>query len=263
MGLTQEERNALDTCIARCLDSAMEETPEPPDPPDPPLPGDCKDGYLAGTGNWQGWCIQYRSKFLDGPGDVMRMLSNSKGARKIFPGPTAHGIVRLKGHFPGDNIPQGGGGKHWVEITNAHKAMGSPIGSGGFYKNWFRPDIQPVNGEWRIHTYSADENGAAWFVRGSGKDYVCDVWDTNVPIPGVKQWFDFEFEWQRQGVDKMGYRLKCNGVEAKRGIGSGTPVTIHHLNQNPQIAVVGNMDSLSNFGGVAECWYRAFAWASL
>lgn len=238
-------------------DSAPPDTtiPDPPDPPDPPTdPLRCYDGYRALAAWWQGFCGTDPAKFVSNA-DYGAMRTNSQSVRYLAGGDRFQsGYIAFEVYFATDRVPQGTGGLHICSPTSAHKALNSAMGN-PYYKGWLRNDFQVYQGsgayaspnaELRIGTYNADGNGARW-----GPDVVVDTWRTGVLLE-PKRWIPIRFEWRRNG-DR--FAMKVNAA--------GKTITISPTSYDIYGFTTGNMDGLSNYGGIPEVRFRNLRWGRL
>jgi hypothetical protein len=233
------------------LDSIGGSVP-PPDtttvPPPPPGSGDCLEGYQALSAWWDGWCGDESRNFTT-EGSLGVMKSNAEAYKITSLTPQAVGRASIEVLFRTAQIPQDAGGGHLFTAASSHKSVGR-----NWQQGWLRPDIEPSHSRWYIHTYNLDGNGNRWFLRNGNLDAVVDVWDTGIPIAGVNQWIRLTLDWERRATDKLWLRLTVGGVSRERII------TIHPASVNPGCAGVGNMDGLTNFGGMPQIAYRNFSW---
>jgi hypothetical protein len=234
--------------VARCDNDTF--PPAPPDP-DPPT-GDCEAGYVALPDFWDGWCGDEGRNFGTVAGSAGSMASNALAVTPL-PAPLAVGWFSVDIYFATDRIPEGGGGKHLISPNSWAEAWGDQRPPRG----WLRPDIttrKMSNGQyvWRIDTYNSDGQGNRPTTPSGRTDWVVDVWQTSLLIPGVRQWIPVRFDWRHEAPDRLWMRLTAGGRQQERTI------WIHPDSNEPAYLTVGNMDDLGSFGGTPQVWFRDF-----
>jgi len=212
--------------ISGCMQAAgTTPPPDPPDPPDPPPVGTCLDGFQAGSGWWNGFCIDEPPKFRSETSNTVGVMgTNANGYKRFAPNSgQAHGKASIEIRYETDQIPQDTGGGHLFTAQSGERALNPD-----YIKGWFRPDIVSQQSQWKIHTYNNGPNGEAWFTKPNGqKDHVVDVWSTGIPNAGTKVWIPISLEWNRVAADKMWMRFSAGSRSAER------TVTIHPQSVNP------------------------------
>lgn len=242
-GIPQDQMEKISDCLELVLNP-------PPDPGPGPDPGNCLEGSRGLVGFWRKWCGDEERNFADGPnGSYGIMRSNADAVRFITDDGRRYdqGAISFEVYFPTNAVPQGGGGKHLFSPSSKHKYKTEPQ-----LKGWLRPDHLPIKRDGvdqiMIHTYNLDGNGNRWYLRNGSLDVVVDIWYPGVPI-SVGRWIPLSFGWNRTSEDRIQYNLN----------GKTKTVEIHKDSLSPSLITVGNMDSLSGFGGTPEVWYRNFA----
>jgi hypothetical protein len=153
------------------------------------------------------------------------------------------GWVSFDVYFAGDVIPTGGG-KHLggpTSFTNAQDPRP--------HYGWLRPDITTSRApNWNIDTYNTNMQDQ-W---PGARDVVCDVWNTGIPVAGVKQWIPVKLEWRRDDSsrNRIWYRFTASGRSTER------TVTIQADSKDMGRFIVGNMDNLGSFGGTPRIYFR-------
>lgn len=216
--------------------------PDPPDTPDPPLdPTECHDGYLNLSGWWAGWCGRSLTSFRSEGTEYGAMKTNTQAVRFFDEGNRFRdGWLEIEVYFATDKVPQGTGGLHILSPTSGHKGLGTDV-VGSSYAGWLRPDFEtyPIDGttaELKVGNYFSDRNGSV----------TVKNWR---PSPAIvlrpKVWIPLRFEWRRSGTS---FAMNLNGRTTTQTI-SADCVDIFGMS-------VGNMDNLSNYGGVPEVRFR-------
>lgn len=249
-GIPEPYFNEISECFQFTFSESVDPGPDPEPEPEPE-PGTCLAGFLAGTGWWNGFCIDEPPKFSSESNNTVGVMGTNANGYKRFAENTGQtrGKASIDVFYRTDRIPQDGGGGHLFTAQSGERALNP-----NYLKGWFRPDIISSQSRWKIHTYNLDGNGNRWYMRNGGLDAVVDIWDTGINNAGVGKWIPISLQWERRSPDKMWMKFTA-GVQSSERV-----VTIHPQSVNPYSVSCGNMDHLGDYGGTPEIAFRNLSW---